>query len=87
MPSTVLPSQRCFGPFRPTGSPTKWQVPSHVMVCNNPAHGGHFVDTRTGIILTCAGPFLAGRAPGPAHHRMCQLHGHIVDVNTQEVIG
>jgi hypothetical protein len=81
------PSQRCFGPFVQTPPKVSWTVSPSVRRCTNPQHGGHFVDTRTGVIMTCGGPFMNGRAPGPSHHKMCQPHGHIVDVNTTIVIG
>jgi hypothetical protein len=87
MADIVLPSQRCFGPFGVIGAATRWQVPSHVMICTNPKHGRHFVDTRTGVILTCPGPYVHGGVAGPSHMVLCKDHGHVVDKRTGEVIG
>jgi hypothetical protein len=81
------PSQRCFGPYSNTPAQLSWNPPSYLRRCTNPAHNGHFVDTRTGVILTCNGTFVSGRAPGPANHKRCLEHGHIVNTDTREVIG
>jgi hypothetical protein len=84
----VTASQKCFGPYKSAvGIATRWPIPPYVMCCENPKHSRHFVDRRDGTILTCPGPYVKGVAPGPSHHQRCQPHGHIVDVNTQEVIG
>jgi hypothetical protein len=88
MPQDNLPSTQCFGPF--SNTPLKagsWSPPPHVRQCTNPAHDRHFVDTRTNVILSCSGPFIAGRLPGPSHIKLCLEHGHAVNTNTREVIG
>jgi hypothetical protein len=82
-----LPSQRCFGPYSNAPIKTRWNRPIYVRQCTNPAHGGHFVDTRTGTVLLCGAVYLRGKVPGPSHHVLCQDHGHVVNSNTQEVIG
>lgn len=47
--TNIAPSQRCFGPYEPQPSKAKWNPPSHVRQCLNPAHPPHFIDTRTGV--------------------------------------
>jgi hypothetical protein len=81
------PSQRCFGPYATTPARVSWNAPAYVRSCLNPSHGRHFVDTRTGVVLTCDGVLLNHRVPGPSHIKMCQEHGHIVNANTLEVVG
>jgi hypothetical protein len=85
--SETLPSQRCFGPYEMLPSKTKWNVPSYVRRCKNPTHGGHFVDTRNGMVLRCDAQLVRGLAPGPSYVCSCREHGHVVNSNTLEVIG
>jgi hypothetical protein len=85
--SNNLPSQRCFGPYEALPSKTKWNAPSYVRKCKNPAHGGHFVDTRSGMVLRCDGTLVAGVVPGPSSLCGCREHGHIVNKNSLEVVG
>ena len=87
MSPSLPPSQRCFGPFSNTPAKVSWNAPAYMRPCLNPSHGGHFVDTRTGVVLTCGSILLNGRAPGPSHMKRCQDHGHIVNANTGEVVG
>ncbi len=47
-------SERCFGPYETQPATAPWMARYQVLHrCKNPAHPPHFVDTRTGLVVTC----------------------------------